>query len=285
MAGYGPAARARGAAQRAAAAGADDALVVVWGPARRHATAAEEIRLRFVDARRRRAQRDAPAASPTAPPTSSASCPAPTACTRTPTARRRRHARARRAPAGGPARARPGSARPATGRPACRVADLPLPDPPRRRSARRSRRRRGGADLRFAAFFFGERLKGLRRAGLPVDAIEPRALVRAVRRPSAGGPSLREAWRAAGARAWRAGRRGRSRGAAPRSASRTTHRGLARAAPAAGSSAPSARPSTATRGRVLRHATGRAMPRSARPTCPARAVRAGSCAAALEALT
>jgi Glu-tRNA(Gln) amidotransferase subunit E-like FAD-binding protein len=50
-----------------------------------------------------------------------------------------------------------------------------------------------GADLRFAAFFFGERLKGLRRAGVPVDAIADERwceLFRAfVQRPA-----RREAW-------------------------------------------------------------------------------------------
>ncbi len=52
-----------------------------------------------------------------------------------------------------------------------------------------------GADLRFAAFFFGERLKGLRRAGVRVDAISQEHWLDLF---AAFGerPALREAWSA-----------------------------------------------------------------------------------------
>lgn len=50
-----------------------------------------------------------------------------------------------------------------------------------------------GADLRFAAFLFGERTKGLRRAGVPVDAISADTWV-ALFRAFAERPVLREAW-------------------------------------------------------------------------------------------
>jgi glutamyl-tRNA(Gln) amidotransferase subunit E len=50
-----------------------------------------------------------------------------------------------------------------------------------------------GADLREAAFFFGERLKGLRRAGVAVDRIPSDAWVELFR-AFAARPARREAW-------------------------------------------------------------------------------------------
>ena len=50
-----------------------------------------------------------------------------------------------------------------------------------------------GADLRAAAFFFGERLKGLRRAGVAVDRIPEDAWVELFR-AFAARPARREAW-------------------------------------------------------------------------------------------
>jgi glutamyl-tRNA(Gln) amidotransferase subunit E len=53
--------------------------------------------------------------------------------------------------------------------------------------------RDAGADLRWACFFFGERVKALRRAGLPVDAIASERWLELFR-AFAGRPVLREAW-------------------------------------------------------------------------------------------
>ena len=52
-----------------------------------------------------------------------------------------------------------------------------------------------GADLRFAAFFFGERLKGLRRAGATVDELSEERWC-ALFRAFAERPPLKEAWAA-----------------------------------------------------------------------------------------
>ena len=49
------------------------------------------------------------------------------------------------------------------------------------------------ADLRRSCFFFGERLKGLRRSGVPVDAVGPERWVELFRRLEAN-PVLWEAW-------------------------------------------------------------------------------------------
>jgi glutamyl-tRNA(Gln) amidotransferase subunit E len=56
-----------------------------------------------------------------------------------------------------------------------------------------------GADLRFATFFFGERLKGLRRAGVAVDAIGEERWCELFR-AFAERPARREAWAAVVAR-------------------------------------------------------------------------------------
>ncbi len=53
--------------------------------------------------------------------------------------------------------------------------------------------REAGADLRHAAFFFGERLKGLRRAGVAVDRVGAERWVELFRAFSAR-PALRDAW-------------------------------------------------------------------------------------------
>jgi Glu-tRNA(Gln) amidotransferase subunit E-like FAD-binding protein len=50
-----------------------------------------------------------------------------------------------------------------------------------------------GAELRFAAFFFGERLKGLRRHGVDVDKVPEAAWVELFR-AFASRPVRREAW-------------------------------------------------------------------------------------------
>ncbi len=55
--------------------------------------------------------------------------------------------------------------------------------------------RETGADPRFACFFFAERLKGLRRDGVPVDAVDAGAWVELFRL-FARVPVAREAWRA-----------------------------------------------------------------------------------------
>jgi Glu-tRNA(Gln) amidotransferase subunit E-like FAD-binding protein len=52
-----------------------------------------------------------------------------------------------------------------------------------------------GVDLRFTAFFFGERVKGLRRAGVSVDRIPEEAWVELFR-AFAARPARREAWEA-----------------------------------------------------------------------------------------
>jgi Glu-tRNA(Gln) amidotransferase subunit E-like FAD-binding protein len=52
-----------------------------------------------------------------------------------------------------------------------------------------------GADLRWAAFFFGEKVKGLRRQGVPLDAVTPERWCELFG-AFAGRPTLREAWRA-----------------------------------------------------------------------------------------
>jgi glutamyl-tRNA(Gln) amidotransferase subunit E len=53
----------------------------------------------------------------------------------------------------------------------------------------------GGAELRHAAFFFGERLKGLRRRGIPVEGVPPPRWC-ALFRAFAERPERREAWKA-----------------------------------------------------------------------------------------
>jgi len=50
-----------------------------------------------------------------------------------------------------------------------------------------------GADLRWTCFFFGERVKALRRAGVAVDAVTPELWLELFR-AFAGRPVLREAW-------------------------------------------------------------------------------------------
>jgi glutamyl-tRNA(Gln) amidotransferase subunit E len=53
----------------------------------------------------------------------------------------------------------------------------------------------GGADLRHAAFFFGERVRGLRRRGVPVDGVSAERWC-ALFRAFAERPARREAWQA-----------------------------------------------------------------------------------------
>lgn len=150
---------------------ADDALVVVWGAQRDTETAAEEIRLRIVDAL---AGVPAETRQPFADGSTDFERILP-----------------------GPDRMYPDTDSPPQRITRERVATLrePLPEPPWVRQQRYSAAgvpqhvinyliRRGGAqlvdavvrsgaaDVKRACFFFGERLKGLRRAGVAVDAID-----------------------------------------------------------------------------------------------------------------
>jgi glutamyl-tRNA(Gln) amidotransferase subunit E len=171
-----------------------DAFVLVWGPERDTRTAADEIRLRYVDA-----LDGVP--NETRQPFADGSTDFE-----------------RILP--GPDRMYPDTDSPPTALVPERVEALrkALPEPPWERERRYAAAgvprdtihyliRRGGAalvdkvaaqcgaDLRFAAFFFGEKVKGLRRWGVPVDAVsEPRWLE--LFRAFAERPERREAWRA-----------------------------------------------------------------------------------------
>ncbi len=171
-----------------------DGLVVVWGPERDVHTAADEIRLRYVDA-----ADGIP--NETRQPFADGSTDFE-----------------RILP--GPDRMYPDTDSPPTRVTRERVERLrsALPEPPWKREARYVSAgvpvpvvhylvRRGGAalvdrvvaeagaDLRFAAFFFGERVKGLRRAGVAVDRIPEDAWVE-VFRAFAVRTVRREAWQA-----------------------------------------------------------------------------------------
>jgi glutamyl-tRNA(Gln) amidotransferase subunit E len=176
----------------AAGCGEQDALVVVWGPERDVRTAADEIRLRYVDAadgipnETRQPFRDGSTDFERILP--------------------------------GPDRMYPDTDSPPTRVMRERVERLraALPERPWHREARYVAAgvpvpvvhylvRRGGAllvervvaeagaDLREAAFFFGERLKGLRRAGVAVDHVPADAWVELFR-AFAARPARREAW-------------------------------------------------------------------------------------------
>jgi glutamyl-tRNA(Gln) amidotransferase subunit E len=169
-----------------------DALVVVWGPERDVHTATEEIRLRYVDAldgvphETRQPFRDGttdferilPGPDRMYPDTDSP----PTPVTRE---------RVERLRAALPERPWEREARYATAGVPRHVAHYLV----RRGGATLVDRvvREAGADLRHAAFFFGERLKGLRRAGVAVDAVAGEAWV-ALFRAFGERPALREAW-------------------------------------------------------------------------------------------
>ena len=178
---------------RGAMGGGDgDGLVVVWGPERDVRTAAEEIRLRYVDA--------------------TDGVPNET---RQPFADG--HTDFERI-LPGPDRMYPDTDSPPTRVTRERVSRLraSLPEPTWEREARYAaagvrdsvvhflvRRggaalvdavvREAGAELRHAAFFFGERLKGLRRAGVAVDRVGAERWVELFRAFSAR-PALRDAW-------------------------------------------------------------------------------------------
>jgi glutamyl-tRNA(Gln) amidotransferase subunit E len=181
-----------GRLRAAARCAAEDGLVVVWGPERDVRTAAEEIRLRYADA--------------------ADGIPNET---RQPFADG--HTDFERI-LPGPDRMYPDTDSPPTRVTRERVERLRagLPEPPWKREARYLAAgvpvpvvhylvRRGGAelvdrvvgeagaDLRFAAFFFGERLKGLRRAGVAVDRIPDGTWVELFR-AFAERPVRREAW-------------------------------------------------------------------------------------------
>ncbi len=169
-----------------------DGLVVVWGPERDVHTAADEVRLRYVDA-------TDGVPNETRQPFADGSTDFE-----------------RILP--GPDRMYPDTDSPPTRVTRERVLRLraALPEPPWEREARyvaagvpvpvvRYLVRRGGAalvdrvvaeggaDVRAAAFFFGERVKGLRRAGVAVDRIAEDAWVELFR-AFAARPARREAW-------------------------------------------------------------------------------------------
>ncbi|MFN8093487.1 MAG: Glu-tRNA(Gln) amidotransferase subunit GatE [Vicinamibacteria bacterium] len=172
----------------------EDALVVVWGPERDARTAAEEVRLRYVDA--------------------TDGVPHET---RQPFADG--HTDFERI-LPGPDRMYPDTDSPPTRVTRERVDALgaTLPERPWEREARYEAKgvprpvvrflvRRGGAalvdravdeagaDLRAAAFFFGERLKGLRRRGVAVERVGAERWVELFR-AFAARPALRDAWEA-----------------------------------------------------------------------------------------
>jgi glutamyl-tRNA(Gln) amidotransferase subunit E len=171
---------------------AEDALVVVWGPAEDTLTAVEEIRLRYVDATRgvpnetrqpcpdgrTSFERILPGPDRMYPDTDSP----PTRVTRD---------RVRRLETGLPERPWQREARyRAVGVPLATIHFLV-----RRGGAVLVDRvvREAGADLRRACFFFGERLKGLRRSGVSVDAIPAERWVECFRLIGAR-PVLWESW-------------------------------------------------------------------------------------------
>jgi glutamyl-tRNA(Gln) amidotransferase subunit E len=172
----------------------EDGIVVVWGPQRDVQTAAEEVRLRYVDA-----VDGIPNETRQPFPDGSTDFE-------------------RILP--GPDRMYPDTDSPPTAVTPERVERLraALPEPPWEREARyaaagvprdviRYLVRRGGAalvdrvvsecgaDLRWAAFFFGEKVKGLRRHGAPVDRVTPERWCELFV-AFAERPVLREAWRA-----------------------------------------------------------------------------------------
>ncbi len=172
--------------------GPEDAFVVVWGPAEDTLTAAEEIRLRLVDA-----IDGVPNETRQPFPDGSTDFE-------------------RILP--GPDRMYPDTDSPPQRVTRERVDRLaaPLPPPPWQREERYLAAgvptptihyliRRGGArlvdlvvertgaDLRWVAFFFGERLKGLRRAGVEVDVVGDEAWCELFRRLEER-PAAREAW-------------------------------------------------------------------------------------------
>lgn len=178
----------------AARCGEQDGLVVVWGPERDVRTATDEIRIRYADAtdgvpnETRQPLRDGhtdferilPGPDRMYPDTDSP----PTRVTR---------ARVEQLRAALPARPWEREARyAAVGVPAAVTHYLV-----RRGGAALVDRvvEDAGADLRFAAFFFGERVKGMRRRGVAVDQVPEASWVELFRAFTAS-PVLREAWAA-----------------------------------------------------------------------------------------
>ena len=178
----------------AARCGEKDGLVVVWGPERDVRTAADEIRLRYADAtdgipnETRQPFREGhtdferilPGPDRMYPDTDSP----PTRVAR---------GRVERLAAALPTRPWEREARYA-------AAGVPVPVAHylvRRGGAALVDRvvEEGGADLRFAAFFFGERLKGLRRGGVAVEQVPEATWVELFRAFTAS-PVRREAWAA-----------------------------------------------------------------------------------------
>jgi glutamyl-tRNA(Gln) amidotransferase subunit E len=183
-----------GRLRAAARCGEKDGLVVVWGPERDVRTAADEIRIRYADATdgvpnetrqpfrdgRTDFERILPGPDRMYPDTDSP----PTRVTR---------ARVEGLRAALPARPWEREAR-------YTAAGVPTPVTHylvRRGAAALVDRvvEEAGAGLRFAAFFFGERVKGLRRAGVAVDEV-PEASWVELFRAFAASPVRREAWAA-----------------------------------------------------------------------------------------
>ena len=257
--------RPRAACARPRGAATKDALVVVWGPERDVRTAAEEIRLRYVDA-------TDGVPNETRQPFADGSTDFE-----------------RILP--GPDRMYPDTDSPAhAGHPGARRRGCAPRSPSARGSARRATRRRAcpvptvhylirrggaalvdrvvseaGADLRSAAFFFGERLKGLRRAGVAGRPAPRGALGASSSGPSRRARRVREAWAILVRRvAARPGDDGLA-GLLGELGLDGEPAGLAGDAARAGSRRPrSARPTTDDPGRVLRHATGQVMRHAAR---------------------
>jgi Glu-tRNA(Gln) amidotransferase subunit E-like FAD-binding protein len=173
--------------------GGDDALIVVWGAAEDTVTAAEEIRLRYVDA-----LDGVPHETRQPKPDGSTDFE-------------------RILP--GPDRMYPDTDSPPQAITAERVKRLQgyLPEPPWEREERYGKVgvplttihfliRRGGArlvdlvvgncgsDLAWSCYFFGERLKGLRRSGVPVDRISDESWLALFNRFGEQ-PALRDAWK------------------------------------------------------------------------------------------
>ena len=173
--------------------GADDALIVIWGAAEDTLTAADEIRLRYVDAldgvpnETRQPKADGSTDFERILP--------------------------------GPDRMYPDTDSPPQALTRSRVQGLQdtLPEPPWERERRYGKVgiplptihfliRRGGArlvdlvvencgsDLAWTCYFFGERLKGLRRSGVPVDRISDEGWL-AIFNSFNQQPALRDAWK------------------------------------------------------------------------------------------
>ena len=261
--------------------GPEDGIVLVWGPERRHADRGRRDPAALRRRDQRHPERDAPAVRGRHD-----RLRADPARARPHVPGHRQPADARHARAGRAAAARRCAERPwerearyaAAGVPTTTVHFLdPARAAPRSSTASSAE---AGAELRMAAFFFGERLKGLRRDGRRRWTRSPTTRwVRAVRRRLARGRSSGEAWDAI-VRAM-AGAPGRAVAALARrrSASTATPAGWRRAR-RRGRSAGATREAYDGRPRTgcCRFSTGLAMRRASRPGAGARGRRRPSAA-------